>query len=326
MNPALTIIVPVYNTARFLKPCLESLLGEDPQQSEILLVDDGSTDESPAMLDAFCRDHPGFRAIHQHNQGLSGARNSALDQARGQYVAFCDSDDFVQPGYYTRMRLLAENLDADVIIGNATYHFEGRQADHPLYRQPLPQGVLSGRDWMKSRLQQRSMLHMVCMQIYRRSLIERLGLRFILGIGHEDVVWTTRFLLAAERIGFTDEPGYYYRQWKRDLHRSDAHYYQSFKSYSINTRELSRLVEEVDDPQLGHLLRWYLVDDGLAMFHKIERMSSEAFRRRCRDDLRQQGIYPLLWRNAVTFSQKRRITKNFLKNLLSDTFATGTKP
>lgn len=314
----LTIIVPVYNTARFLTICLESLLGEDPSRTEILLVDDGSTDESPAMLDAFCLAHPWFRAIHQSNQGLSGARNNALDQARGTYVAFCDSDDFVQPGYYTRMRLLAERLDADAIIGNATYHFEGRQPDHALYAEPLPTGMMTGPAWMRGRLQRRSMLHMVCMQVYRRRLIETIGLRFTLGISHEDVVWTTRFLLMAEQVGFLDEPGYFYRQWKRNLqmYNTDRQLQSSVFSYDTNARILDQVAAGVADRELADLIRWQLVDDGLAMFHKIDRMSSHRVRQASRRDLLRRGVYATLWRNAMLTSQKRRVAKNFLKALI----------
>ncbi|MBF0214160.1 MAG: glycosyltransferase, partial [Magnetococcales bacterium] len=178
----LTIIVPVYNTAAFLGPCLESLLGEDEATTEILLVDDGSTDDSPRMLDAFCREHPGFRVIHQRNQGLSGARNTGLDQARGAYVAFCDSDDYVAPGYYSRLTARAVACGAELILGNATYHFQGEQADHPLYPEGLPDATMSGREWLKQRLTRQNLLHMVCMQLYRRTLIERLRLRFTPGI------------------------------------------------------------------------------------------------------------------------------------------------
>ncbi|MBF0627045.1 MAG: glycosyltransferase [Magnetococcales bacterium] len=311
----LTVIVPVYNTARFLPACLESLLGETRETTEILLIDDGSSDASPAMLAAFCQEHPWFRMIRQANQGLSGARNTGLEQARGQYVAFCDSDDFVTPGYYTRLTAQAQRQAAELVVGNATYHFEGREADYPLYREGLPDANMTGRAWLKQRLTQQSLLHMVCMQVYRRDLIDRLGLRFTLGIWHEDVTWTTRMLLHAERIAFWNEPGYFYRQWKRQVVRSDAFLRVSALSYVTNTQILDAMARDIDDPELAALLRWQLVDDGLSMFHKIDRMAAAQARKNCRNEVWQRGAYGILWRNAALLRHKRRIAKQWLKRI-----------
>ncbi|MBF0429622.1 MAG: glycosyltransferase, partial [Magnetococcales bacterium] len=295
----LTIIVPVYNTSAFLLTCLESLCGEDPTCTEILLINDGSTDHSPDILAKFCQDKPWFRIIHQVNQGLSCARNTGLNQAQGRYIAFCDSDDFVLPGYYTHMTALAIKQDADMVLGNATYHFEGRQTDYPLYRDPLPSTNMTGQAWLTLRLRQKSLLHMVWMQVYKREMIERLSLRFTPGIGHEDVLWTSQALLTAQKIAFWNEPGYYYRQWKRNVQFSDKQLYYSANSYIVNSLALAEMTSHINDPELAHLMRWQLVDDGLSMFHKINKMSSSEIKRRCLREVWTRGVFGVLWRNAT---------------------------
>lgn len=94
----ISIIVPVYNVAPYLEECLESIAAQTYTTFECILIDDGSTDLSGAICDDFCRKDPRFRVIHQENAGVGFARNSGLDQARGAYIQFIDSDDVVLPG------------------------------------------------------------------------------------------------------------------------------------------------------------------------------------------------------------------------------------
>lgn len=96
-SPKISVIVPVYNTARYLARCLDSIAAQTFTDWECICVDDGSTDESGAMLDAYARRDARFRVIHQENGGVSRARNAGLDAARGEWIAFVDSDDWVEP-------------------------------------------------------------------------------------------------------------------------------------------------------------------------------------------------------------------------------------
>ena len=95
----LSIIVPVYNVEKHLVHCLESIAAQMCDDYELLLIDDGSTDASGALCDVFAREHPECRVvvIHQSNGGLSAARNAGIDRARGEYITFVDSDDYIDP-------------------------------------------------------------------------------------------------------------------------------------------------------------------------------------------------------------------------------------
>ena len=314
----LSLIVPVYNVAPFLPRFLESLGTLEASTAEILVIDDGSTDDCPGLLAEFERRHPHARVVRQPNAGLSAARNTGLGLAKGRYVAFADSDDWFDAGYYERLLGLCVTHDLDMAVGNATYHFEGRQADYPVFRDSPASGVVRGADFLRARLRSRTLLHMVWMHVYRRALVEALGLRFVVPFIHEDVPWTTRMLLASERLMYDETPGYHYRQRVRRLEarESDRRLQLVIESSLHNARALDGIAEGLrDDVELQGLIRWQLVDGALSIFHKLRQLRSAEARRESRRRLRREKLYSLLWRNAVEVRQKRRIVRDYLKAL-----------
>ena len=102
-QPGISIIVPVYKTERFLNVCIRSILGQTFADFELILVDDGSPDNCPALCDAAAAKDSRIRVVHQKNRGLSGARNVGLDTARGEWIAFVDSDDTITPDYCAKL-------------------------------------------------------------------------------------------------------------------------------------------------------------------------------------------------------------------------------
>jgi glycosyltransferase involved in cell wall biosynthesis len=317
MSLLLSLVVPVYNVAPFLERCLASVAAQNLDGMEIVFVDDGSTDDCPAILARYAALHPEMRVIRQDNGGLSAARNTGLDHIRGEYVAFADSDDWIEPGYYRRLLELARAKNLDMAHGNAMYHFEGRREDHPIYRDDLSTEVMPGREVLRRRLAEKTFLHMVWMHLYRRDFIERLGMRFVPRLIHEDVLWTTRVFLEAQRVVYDPTPGYFYRQRIRPLaadvmdQRLDA----VIASSVHNARGLAELAAPLrEDPELQRLLRWQLVDGALSIFHKLRKVNSPDLRRRLYRQLRHDGVYALLWNNATKTAQRRRIARAWLKS------------
>lgn len=317
--PTLSLVVPVYNVAAFLPRCLESLASAPAAATEVILVDDGSTDECPRLLAEWRRAHPNAQLVRQANGGLSAARNTGLERAQGRFLAFVDSDDYFDPGYHERLAALCEAHALDLAIGNASYHFEGRRSDQPVYADQPPAGVVRGADLLRYRLRNRNLLHMVWMHVYRREWLERHALRFVPGLIHEDVPWTTRVLLLAERASYDATPGYHYRQRVRRYAADelDRRLGAIIESSIHNARALDALADGLGgDTELQLLLRWQLVDGALSMFHKIRQLSRAELRRARLAQLRRDGVFGLLWRNATQFAQRRRIARNFLKALL----------
>lgn len=318
MNKSLlTVIVTNYNLEQFLPACLDSLAQEDPNRVDILIVDDGSSDQSIGLITDYCSRYENFHLHQQENGGLSRARNAGLDLVTTSYVAFCDADDFVEPGYYTRLLEKAVTENLDVVMANSTYHYQGEKADRCLYPPGIPNIFKTGRDWLRYQLKHKNLLHMACMQVYRRSFIEKNRLRFVPDMIHEDVVWTTRYLLLAERFAYLPEAGYFYRIHRRNVIHPDAKLIRIIDSSIYNAETLDQFASDIkEDLELKRLLSWQLVDGALSVFHKLKRVADPALVKQVKSDLRRRGFYSLLWKNATLFSQKRRIARYWLGDFL----------
>ena len=116
MNPKVSIIVPVYNVEKYLDRCMESLLNQTLKDIEIILVDDGSPDNCPQMCDDYAKKDSRVKVVHKANAGLGYARNSGLDVATGEYVAFVDSDDYVELDMYEQMYEASLNYQVQMVL------------------------------------------------------------------------------------------------------------------------------------------------------------------------------------------------------------------
>jgi len=111
----ISIIVPVYNVEKHVSKCIESILSQSYTAIELILVDDGSTDQSGCICEVFAVNDPRVKVIHQKRQGVSGARNIGLDIAQGDYIGFVDSDDYIDPNMYKIMLQTIQKYDADIV-------------------------------------------------------------------------------------------------------------------------------------------------------------------------------------------------------------------
>ena len=114
-NPKVSVIIPVYNTSKYLRKCLDSLSKQTLKNIEFILVDDGSTDDSGSICDEFTNRDTRFKVIHKKNGGSASARQSGLDISKGEYVIVCDSDDWTEPEMYEILYNEAKKRDADIV-------------------------------------------------------------------------------------------------------------------------------------------------------------------------------------------------------------------
>ena len=127
-NIKVSVTVPIYNTAKYLRQCLDSLKAQTLKNIEFILVDDGSTDISGEICEEYAKKDSRFKVIHQRNGGVAAARQTGLDNAHGEYVIVCDSDDWVEPDMYERMFLKAKETDADIVMcGYIAEYSDGRK-------------------------------------------------------------------------------------------------------------------------------------------------------------------------------------------------------
>ena len=124
MPPKVSIILPIYNTENYLRECLDSVVAQTLREIEIICVDDGSTDNSPAILDEYARQAPRIHVIHQPNTGAGAARNRGLAETSGEYLAFLDGDDVFFPEMLERAYDRAYQFQADVVIFQYKWRYE----------------------------------------------------------------------------------------------------------------------------------------------------------------------------------------------------------
>lgn len=206
-----SIIVPVYNVEEYLNACVESAL-KLTVDAEILLVDDGSTDGSGALCDAWAQKDNRVRVIHQENGGLSAARNTGIRNAKGEYLLFLDSDDLLNAAETERL-LVQLGEHTDVALGIYENYYEDRLERENCEALLTVLGDRPTEEMLAAVPADGSSCYMVAVRfLCRRSFLLEHDLLFLPGIYHEDEEWTQRLLCRAPRVLVTDCAFYYYRQ------------------------------------------------------------------------------------------------------------------
>lgn len=205
--PKISVIVPVYKVEKYLDECVDSILAQSYRDFELILVDDGSPDNCGKMCDGYAEKDSRVRVIHQENMGLSGARNSGTDIARGEYIAFIDSDDLVDVRY---LELLLSAMDDGIGI-SACRHREFTDGDTVASCEKEPARRDFDAKEALTELYGGSPLVTVnaCGKLYRKSLIG--DTRFPVGRLHEDQAFTPRIIYGAGRMASLDAVLYHYR-------------------------------------------------------------------------------------------------------------------
>ncbi|MBR6676906.1 MAG: glycosyltransferase [Clostridia bacterium] len=200
--PKFSIIVPVYNCEKDLPKCLDTLVGQTLSDIEIIIVNDGSPDNSQAIIDDYAARYPHLiKAYAQENRGQSAARNFALDKARGEFVFFVDSDDYVDTTVCEKTYAFAKENDLDIVCFNIWIEEEGKA---PKFNDRV---VFKELDTdIKYVITEAS----PCTKIIKRSILEDNGLRFVENYIYEDFELIPRLVLYTQKIGYMNEAFYYY--------------------------------------------------------------------------------------------------------------------
>ena len=207
--PTISVIVPVYKVEPYLPACVESLCAQSFSDFELILVDDGSPDSCGAMCDAYAARDPRVRVIHRENGGLS-ARNSGMEIARGKYMTFIDSDDYVAPRYLEALLQAAEEADAEISVCRPLVFEDGLTPELPETDPGSHWKTVSGRKAVTALYQGKAELPVNAWgKLYRTSLLSRL--RFPEGRIHEDQAFVPIACFRAERVAVLPEPLYFYR-------------------------------------------------------------------------------------------------------------------
>lgn len=197
--PLISIVVPVYNVEQYLERCLRSLQAQTFNDWEVIVVDDGSTDGSSAICKGFCGGDPRFKYIRKANGGLSSARNAALDVAQGDYIGFVDSDDWVEPDMFEKLREAAVATDADIVISGWVDEREEEGGDGASsVRRSFDPAVFSPHDALWLLLQDKDIKSYVWNKLFRREVVG--AVRFDEGRIFEDTLTTYKLFLRSRKI------------------------------------------------------------------------------------------------------------------------------
>lgn len=194
----LSIVVPVYNAEKFVQTPLTSLLDKqdiDASEYEIVCVDDGSTDNSLAVLDSYKKEYENVRVITQGNKGLGGARNTGIENSKGKYILFVDADDYICDNSLNQLFDKAENGDLEILEFGAQGVSLEREVKYTSTLKKESQ-VLTGEEYISKILYMDS----ACNKLYRRSLLEDNNLRFLERVYIEDIEFNTRAVFCANRV------------------------------------------------------------------------------------------------------------------------------
>lgn len=211
----ISIVVPVYNVEKYLKECINSLLEQDFRgQYEIICVNDGSTDSSLQVLKEYEKSNEKIVLINQKNKGLSAARNTGLKNAKGKYVMFIDSDDYLKnPKVLSLLYDEIEKNDLDFVVADFEYDYEEKVKNYRIKRsQAIKNKIMIGRDFYDLGIKTKSIMSVVWNKLYKKEFLEKNNLFFYEGIFYEDMEFTPRAYYLAKRVKYVDEVIIMYRQ------------------------------------------------------------------------------------------------------------------
>ena len=237
MTPFFSVIIPVYNAEKYLAQCVDSLLGQDYDDFELLLVDDGSPDGSGDICDGYAKKDERVRVLHQENAGPTPARRKGLACARGEYVCFVDADDWVLPGYFHALKGYINQYDPDMVL------FDLRRDEGPV-DQPM---YAETGFYDKARLEAEIYPYMLhdarrrpfSQQLFPGYLVTKVGRRALI-TGHyladdritifEDVAMSYECVYCSNSVYITREPLYVYRQ----MTSSNLNHYRPKYYHEVN--------------------------------------------------------------------------------------------
>lgn len=304
-----SVIVPVYQVEEYLARCVDSILSQTYGNLEVILVDDGSKDASGRICDDYARKDPRVRVIHKENGGLSSARNAGIDVARGDYLEFVDSDDWLEPDGVAVMLTAARSHGVKVVVGGR-WDVSAKTGDRKLGLCPEQQEVISGVETVRRIFRWDNCDSSACDKLFHRDLFH--GVRFPEGVVCEDIPVMYQIMLEAGQVAMLDRPIYNY------YHRIGSISYTGISEknfhFSRHTDHILSFIQ-ANYPELSMEARYLRVRSlvyGVQSTDLASKTDRKQFCRECRDcrrELRRQLGFVL---TSPMFSRKEKITNVLL--------------
>ena len=250
----ISIIVPVYNVEQFLERCVDSLVAQDLDTSEyeIIMVNDGSTDNSRGVAERMVGKYPNVSLLCQKNRGLSGARNTGMGHARGKYIMFVDSDDYLEKNCLKHLVDVCLQNNLDICHFQLTW-----VSDRSTLRGSIGtlkyDTIYSGSDILRDG----SLIGSACSNLYKSAFLKENHLTFYEGITHQDVEFVTRFFCCSPKVMLVDDEVYYYVYNPQSISKSKS--FEKENKYVCDSAVIARLAKDyaaqyVEDEEVKDLV------------------------------------------------------------------------
>lgn len=310
----ISVIIPIYNVEKYLNQCIQSVVNQTYRNLEIILVDDGSPDNCPAICDAWAAKDSRIKVVHKENGGSGQARNVALDIAEGQYVGFVDSDDYIAPHMYEHLlHFMTENVDI------VECNYKETSDDYMLFDEENNwiHQEYTARDALSYHINDTLFRQIIWNKLYRNQTID--NIRFPVGNRIDDEFWTYRVIANARKLVHTSCKMYAYRQQPESvMHRSFS--LHRFQAVDAKCQRLKLLQERF--PELLSRARinlWYtcLYMGQMSLLHMRADEQAKAF----------EKLYVTRKQYPLTNNDKRSLPlKQRVWAILSDvSFTTACK-
>lgn len=213
-KPLVTIVVPCYNVERYLRKCLDSIVGQIYPNLDVILVNDGSKDNTLKICNEYSSRYPYISVINQENKGLSAARNIAIENAKGEYITFIDSDDYVSSDYVEFLFTMIDKNNTQIAITSCTPFYESDAINDPLKINIEDAKIMTPLQAIEMMFYQEHFDTTAWAKLYRTDLFS--NIRYPVGMLFEDLPTTYKLFAKAKNISYVDYRSYFY------LLRSDS--------------------------------------------------------------------------------------------------------
>ncbi len=240
-EPKVSVIIPVYNTEKYVQETVESIRKQTLTEIEIILVNDGSTDNSLSVIHELAKEDERIRVLSHSNRGPSLSRNAGLEIATGQFIYFMDSDDLLDPETLLHCYHTCENDQLDFVIFDAdSFYDAGVHTTISLaytHTQGMEDRVYTGLEAFETQLKNNKYTPSPCLSFIRRSFFDRSNVHYYPGIIHEDQLFTTQLYLSAERVGWIGAT-FFHRRLRTDSIMTKPFAWKNMEGYLTVSQEI----------------------------------------------------------------------------------------
>lgn len=293
----ISFVVPVYNVEQYLERCLDSILDSSltEEQYEVIIVNDGSTDNSAVIGQKYCNTYPNISMVTQKNQGLSAARNTGIEHAKGEYLWFPDSDDYFESKMIKEAYdLLMKNHDLDMMITCCNV-IEGNSNRRGDFYPQFSGKPMCGRDAVLNGYEPSAVWDI----IYRTAFIKGNDLRFYYGISHQDVEFNLRMMALSQKVLFTDIVTYNYikRLGSISVPKNRDKTYFNYHCDLLVAESFAKFSQTIDDKVLAENILKRSNSLLAGMLISVKKSSNpfidREFKEQLLKEMEEHGCYPI---------------------------------